>query len=79
MSPPQLMMTIDKKGVFQITGDLKSLQIKNQILQNVNSKWYLKNLRFNKIFCLTILFSDPFTLYNSKLGLLLNPISLIIQ
>ena len=60
-----------KKGVFQITVDLKSLQIKNQVV----TKCYLKNLRFYKIFCLTILLSDPFTLYNSQftLGLLLNP------
>ena len=48
------------------------------MLQNVSSKCYLKNFRFYKIFCLTILLSDPFTLYNSQLGLLLTPISLII-
>ena len=60
MSPAQLMMTNDKKGVFQITVDLKSLQIKIAItnfvfikLQNVNSKCYFKNLRFYKIFCFT--------------------------
>ena len=44
------MMTNDKKGVFQIIVDLKSLQIKNQVLQNVNSKCYLINLRFSKYF-----------------------------
>ena len=44
------MMTNDKKGVFQIIVDLKSLQIKNQVLQNVNSKYYLINLRFPKYF-----------------------------
>ena len=32
MSPRQLMMTNDKKGAFQITVDLKSLQIKNQVV-----------------------------------------------
>jgi len=45
-----------KKEVFQITVDLKSLQIKIAItdfvfiklLQNVNSKWHFKNLRFYK-------------------------------
>ena len=54
------MMTNAKKGVFQITVDLKSLQIKIAItnfvfikLQNVNSKCYFKNLRFYKIFCFT--------------------------
>ena len=46
-----------KKGVFQITVDLKSLQIKIAItnivfiklLQNVYTKCYFKNLRFYKI------------------------------
>ena len=70
MSPQQLMMTNDKKGVFQITVDLKSLQIK--LLQNVNSKSYLKNFRFYKIFYIVLL-SDPFKRYNSQLGLSLNP------
>ena len=59
-----------KKGVFQITVDLKSLQIK--LLQNVNSKSYLKNFRFYKIFYIVLL-SDPFKRYNSQLGLSLNP------
>ena len=68
------MMINDKKGAFKITVDLKKVyKLKIKLLQNVNSKCYLKNLRFYKIFCLTILLSDPFTLYNSQLGLLLNP------
>ena len=55
----QLMMTNANRGVFQITVDLKSLQIKLQLhvfiklLQNVNSKWHFKNLRFYKKFSLT--------------------------
>ena len=55
------VMTNAKKGVFQITVDLKSLQIKITItnffliklLKNVNSKWHFKNLRFSKIYSLT--------------------------
>ena len=68
------MMSNAKKGVFQITVDLKSLQIKIAItnfvliklLQNVNSKWHLKNLRFYKIYSLTK--AIPLY-YNLQLGL----------
>ena len=33
----------------------------------------IKKFKILQIFCLTILFSDPFTLYNSQLVLLLSP------
>jgi len=69
-----------KKGVLQITVDLKSLQIKIAItnlvfiklLQNVTSKCYYKNLRFYKIFCLIILLSDPFTIHPFA-GIIIEP------
>jgi len=58
-----------KKEVFQITVDLKSLQIKIAItdfvfiklLQNVYTKWHFKNLRFYKNILLNKILSDPFT------------------
>ena len=68
-----------KKGVLQITVELKSLKILIAItnlvfiklLQNVNSKCYFKNVRFYKIFCLILLLKR--SLNNSLLGLLLYP------
>ena len=67
-----------KKGVLQITVDLKSLQIKIAItnfvfiklLQNVNSKCYL---RFFEIFCFIILLSDPLQF---TAGIIIKPRSL---